>query len=267
MERGAGASGSWPSSVLISANESSSGNTADLTSSEQFTESPKIFDSQNVVEKLHDEVSVNGQSKKLELGEDRAKNSNPDLSSVLEDDAKGQRKNEAIGKSDFRFPSEGQEVDDVHPQSFWTTDECHSHTDFGVGKHSDDAEQTEAGGMTIVGGGYPCRAQNMNSTLSEAKNSKSFNLEQRGDDDGKVQNQLDDSNEELVQMAPPDAEIFAKPDGKENGCGGSELVRKIKHHSLGTPLRGSNTKSVTRASDRRKIRNSNNKQVRKRFIF
>ena len=249
-----GDSGNSPTSVLNSANESSNGNMADLSTCEHFPESSMTFDFKKSVDEHHD--------KNFELGfssEDHKNDSNPDLSSVLEDDAKGQSEN---GETDCGFSSEAQDVDEVKPQLSLIVDECHSGRDYGVGQqHSNYSKKSEIGGMEKLNDGYPCQAQNLNPDLSEAENRKSFSLEKRGDD-GKVQNQIDGSNEEFVQTTPPDAVIFAKPYIEENGGGRVEFVEKSTDHVLAKPLNGSDTISVGCASDKRIYSNSKNKLVR-----
>jgi hypothetical protein len=254
-----GDSGNSPTSVLNSANESSNGNMADLSMCEHCPESSMTFDSKKSVDEHHDQ--------KFELGfssEDHKNDSNPDLSSVLEEDAKGQSENGETEKTDCGFSSEAQHVDEVNPQLSLIVDECHSGRDYGVGHHSDHSKKSETGGMKKLNDGYPCKAQNLNSDLSEAENIKSFSLEKRGDDDddGKVQNQIDGSNEEFVQTTPPDAEIFAKPYIVENGGGRVEFVEKSTDHVFAKPLNGSDTRIARCSSDKRIYSNSKSKLVR-----
>ncbi|XP_040996454.1 uncharacterized protein LOC121242609 isoform X1 [Juglans microcarpa x Juglans regia] len=199
-----------------SANESSDGNMADLTSSKHFTESLIPIDSKKLVDDRHEKLFGNGKIQKFELGftsKDHEIDLKPVLSSGLEDNAKGQSDNVETEKRATRIPSEAQD-DDVNTQLSWIKYECHPGRDYGVAQRSDDVKQSETGGMKKPSN-FPCKALSLNPIFSELDNNKSSNLELRYVDDGMVQSQIDDSNEEHVQMTP-DAEVFTKADAEEN---------------------------------------------------
>ncbi len=249
MDCSTGESGSSPTSVLISANESSNGTVAHSTSNGHFNESLMSFDSEKFVDECVKESSVN---------EDNKNYLKPDTSLVLEDDAKGQCENRETEKTGCPSVSEDDDVDIVTPKLSLITDECCSGRDHGVGQHTDDVKQCETGGMKKPKNGYPCKAQNLNPNCSEAENRKSFNLKKRGDNGCQVLNQIDNSNEESVQMTPPDAE--------ENGVGRVELIQKSTDR-IGKPLNGTNTRNVVCASDRRNYSHSKSKVVRNYLFF
>lgn len=244
-----GESGNSPTSVLISANESSNGNIVHSTSAEHYSESLMSFHSKKLVDDK--ELSVNGQVQKFELGNKNC--TKPDTSSVLEDDTKGQSDDRETEKIECLCVCEDQDVDAVNPELSFITDWCHSGRDRGVGLHNDDLKQCETRGMKKANNVYPYKAQNLNPNFSEAENSESFNLKKRGDNGSQVLNQVDNSNEEFVELTPPDAE--------ENGGGGVKFIQKSTD-SLGKPLNGTNTRDVLCASDKRNYSHSKSKEVR-----
>ena len=235
-----GESGNSPTSVLISANESSNGNVVHSTSAEHYSESLMSFHSKKLVD-----------DKKFEL--DNKNCTKPDTSSVLEDDTKGQNDDRETEKIECLYVCEDQDVDAVNPELSFITDGCHSGRDRGVGLHNDDLKQCETRGMKKANNVYPYKAQNLNPNFSEAGNSESFNLKKRGDNGSQVLNQVDNSNEEFVELTPPDA--------VENGGGRVEFIQKSTD-SLGKPLNGTNTRDVLCASDKRNDSHSKSKEVR-----
>lgn len=249
-----------------SANESSDGNTTDLTSSKHFTESLIPGDSKKLVEDCHEKLFGNGNFQKFEMGfigKDHEIDLKPVLSRSLEDNAKGQSDNVKTERSATRIPSEAQD-DDLNTELSSHKDECHPVRDYGVAQYSDDVKQSETGGMNKLSN-FPCKDQNQNPDFFELDNNKSSNSELRYVDDGMAQSQINDSNEELVQMTPV-AEIFTKADKEENRGARVESFEKSKDHGLGKPLHGSNTKSVSHASDRRNS-NSESKLVKTFYSF
>ncbi|XP_042987577.1 uncharacterized protein LOC122315618 isoform X2 [Carya illinoinensis] len=242
-----------------SANESSDGNMAGLTSSKHFTESLIPIDSKKLVDDCHEKLLVNGKLQKSELGftsKDHEIDLKPVLSSGLEDNAKGQNDNVETEERASRIPRKAR--DDVNTQLSLIKHECLPGRDYGVAQRSDDVQQSETGGMKKPSN-CPFKAQSLNPIFPELDNNKSSNLELRYVNDGMTQSQIDDSNEEHVQVTP-DAEILTKADAEENGRAGVDFFEKSTDHALGKPLLGDNTRSANRASDRRNS-NSESKLV------
>ncbi|KAG6731085.1 hypothetical protein I3842_01G111900 [Carya illinoinensis] len=242
-----------------SANESSDGNMAGLTSSKHFTESLIPIDSKKLVDDCHEKLLVNGKLQKSELGftsKDHEIDLKPVLSSGLEDNAKGQNDNVKTEERASRIPRKAR--DDVNTQFSLIKYECLPGRDYGVALRSDDVQQSETGGMKKPSN-CPFKAQSLNPIFPELDNNKSSNLELRYVDDGMTRSQIDDSNEEHVQVTP-DAEVLTKADAEENGRARVDFFEESTDHALGKPLLGDNTRSANRASDRRNS-NSESKLV------
>ncbi|XP_068318974.1 uncharacterized protein [Pyrus communis] len=103
-------------------------------------------------------------------------------------------------KAGNEFPGEAQNVKDINPISHSIVEECYSCKDSEVGQN---INRLQNDGMRKNDMGYLCKDQNPNHLN-----------EQRVGNAGDILNQIDDSNEDDVQMTPPDAEILGKLKGE-----------------------------------------------------
>ncbi|KAB2623264.1 hypothetical protein D8674_025446 [Pyrus ussuriensis x Pyrus communis] len=133
-------------------------------------------------------------------------------------------------KAGNEFPGKAENVKDINPISHSIVEECYSCKDSEVGQN---INRLQNDGMRKNDMGYLCKDQNPNH-LNEQRVGKA----------GDLLNQIDDSNEDDVQMTPPDAEILGELKGEVKRLGEEGYVLQSTNEGSEKPSTAFNHRDV-----------------------
>lgn len=164
--------------------------------------------------------------------------------------------NVAAGEIDSVFPCKVLDGDMSNTNFSSTADGSNSGKENELGQYTEDLRQPGCEGVKSLDVLDPCQDQKLNQMN-----------DQIGGDDGEVVKQVGHLNEESIQMTPPDAEIFGKPEVEGNGVDREDNILQNKDHCLGKLSNGINHGNTSLDYNTRHNSNSKCKGVRKLWTF
>lgn len=126
------------------------------------------------------------------------------------------------GETDSGFPCKILDGDISNTNLSSSADGSNSGKDNELGLYSEDLAQPGCEGMKNLDVVHPSEDQKLNQMN-----------DQSGGDDGEVVKQVNHLSEESIQMTPPDAEIFGKPEVERNGVDREDYIQQNKDHCFG----------------------------------